>query len=108
MSQDTLSFVRKKIEELERELEHYRMMARILEEAGISQAQPQQQQWDLDSLPWRPYKDGGGEWIYRDEAPEDLVSQLITAGRPVRINGHIYSMKSGTTGKTFISRKAVK
>jgi hypothetical protein len=51
---------------------------------------------------------GGGEWIYRDEAPEDLVSQLITAGRPVRINGHIYIMKTGTTGKTFISRRAVK
>jgi hypothetical protein len=51
---------------------------------------------------------GGGEWIYRDEAPEDLVSQLIAAGRPVRINGHIYSMKIGTTGKTFISRRAVK
>jgi hypothetical protein len=107
MGQDALSFIRRRIMELERELEYYRMMASILEEVGAGQAQPQQQ-LDLDSLPWRPYRDGGGEWIYRDEAPEDLVGQLIKAERPVRINGHIYIMKIGTTGKTFISRRAVR
>lgn len=103
---EPLEFLEKRIQQLENELRHYKMLRDLLQGRGEPPQQPQPQ--DLDGLPWRPYKDGGGEWVYRDEAPEDFVTQLLQAGKPVRVGGFVYSMKSGSTGKTFISRRRVK
>ena len=107
---EPLEFLEKRIQQLENELRHYKMLRDLLQKGQAeSPQQPQQPQpQDLDGLPWRPYKDGGGEWVYRDEAPEDFVTQLLQAGKPVRVGGFVYSMKSGSTGKTFISRRRVK
>jgi hypothetical protein len=63
---------------------------------------------DLDSLPWRPYPSGRGEWVYQDEAPEALVERLRQEGKPVMIGRYLYSLRVGNTGKTFISRREAK
>jgi len=105
LSSDLLKYLDEKIRLLKQELEYYEELRKLAAGGGEAPSTPHM---DLDSLPWRPYKDGNGEWLYRDEAPDDLATQLIQAGKPVRIGNYIYSMKSGTSGKTFISRRPAK
>ncbi len=103
--EDLLKYLDEKIRKLKEELDTYQALKQLIA-AGAET--PTQQPQDLDGLPWRPYRDGGGEWIYRDEAPEELATQLIQAGKPVKIGDYTYSIKSGTKGKSFISRRPAK
>ncbi len=109
-AEDLVKFLDEKIRRLREELEYYeaarRLVAKEPNSAPETTEKPRDQ--DLNSLPWRPYRDGGGEWIYRDEAPEELATQLIQAGKPVKIGDYTYSIKSGTKGKSFISRRPAK
>jgi len=108
MSQENLlKFIDEKITQLKAELSFYEALRQLVVKGGSTQEQPQAAP-DLDQLPWRPYEKGGGEWIYRDEAPEKLVTQLIQAGKPVRIGNHEYTLRSGSKGKSFVSRRPVK
>jgi hypothetical protein len=108
MSQENLlKFIDEKIKQLKAELGYYEALRQLLEKEEYQQSQPQAPP-NLDQLPWRPYQKGGGEWIYRDEAPEELVTKLIKAGKPVVVNNYEYSLRNGTKGKSFISRRPVK
>jgi hypothetical protein len=108
MSQENLlKFIDEKITQLRAELSFYEALRQLVVKGGGTQEQPQAAP-DLDRLPWRPYQSGSGEWIYRDEAPEELVTKLIKAGKPVVVDDYEYSLRSGTKGKSFISRRPVK
>jgi hypothetical protein len=108
MSQENLlKFIDEKITQLRAELSFYEALRQLVVKEGGTQEQPQAAP-DLDRLPWRPYQRGNGEWIYRDEAPEELVTKLIQAGGPVKIGNHEYILKSGSKGKSFVSRRPVK
>jgi hypothetical protein len=37
-----------------------------------------------------------------------LITKLIQAGGPVKIGNHEYILKSGSKGKSFVSRRPVK
>jgi hypothetical protein len=80
--EDVLRFVEERIEQLRRELQIYEELRNILMR-GEAPVEPTEA--DLDSLPWRPYQSGTGEWVYQDEAPEALVERLRREGKPVRI-----------------------
>ena len=108
MSQENLlKFIDEKIKQLKAELGYYEALRQLLEKEEYQQSQPQAPP-NLDQLPWRPYQKGGGEWIYRDEAPDELVTKLIQAGGPVKIGNHEYTLKSGSKGKSFVSRRPAK
>jgi hypothetical protein len=103
--EDVLRFVEERIEQLRRELQIYEELRNILMR-GEAPVEPTEA--DLDSLPWRPYQSGTGEWVYQDEAPEALVERLRREGKPVRIGKYLYSLRVGATGKTFVSRREAK
>jgi hypothetical protein len=103
--EDLLRFVEERIEQLRRELRIFEEIRSALMRVG---APPEPTEEDLDSLPWRPYPSGRGEWVYQDEAPEALVERLRQEGRPVMIGRYLYSLRVGNTGKTFVSRREAK
>jgi len=58
---------------------------------------------ELDSLDWKPYPEGEGEWIFVDEAPPKLLEALREKGSVV-IGGYRYALREGRS-KRFISRR---
>jgi hypothetical protein len=105
--ENLLKFIDDKIKQLETELEKYRALRQLMVKEVQEQDTPKTLP-NLDELPWRQYQSGNGEWIYQDEAPEELVSELLRAGKPVKIGNHKYVLKSGSKGKSFVSRRPVK
>jgi len=105
--ENLLKFIDDKIKQLETELERYRALRQLMVKEGREQDMSKTLS-NLDELPWRQYQSGNGEWIYQDEAPEELVSKLLRAGKPVKIGNHEYVLKSGSKGKNFVSRRPVK
>ena len=59
---------------------------------------------DIDSLPWRPFKDGVGEWIFEDEAGQELIELPSKQGGKATIGEHVYLIAKGR-GKRFTRRK---
>ncbi|GBC71942.1 hypothetical protein HRbin02_01731 [Candidatus Calditenuaceae archaeon HR02] len=98
-------YLDKRIRELEHELEVLRRIREILEEREkVSRGGGE----GLDSLPWRPYRDGSGEWIFEDEAPETLISTIIAGRGRAVIDGYIYDLSSGRGGRRFVRRRPEK
>lgn len=60
----------------------------------------------LDSLPWRALSNGGGFWIYCDEAPE-LRNRLLRSRHGLKVGSFIYTMKVGIR-RVFIHRYRLK
>ena len=63
---------------------------------------------ELDSLPWKDYTHGNGAWIFRDKAPEWLLTILDTTGGPYDYNGLTYKLCGNTEPKNFVSRNKMK
>jgi hypothetical protein len=59
---------------------------------------------DLAALPWKPYQSGKGEWVFADRAPKALVERLKREGQ-VELGGYVYSLREGSMGKKFVSRR---
>ncbi|MEM0462150.1 MAG: hypothetical protein QW318_08135 [Candidatus Caldarchaeum sp.] len=103
MSQEIVKWIDEKIEELEKELQ----LLRQLRQLASPKAEAQQKQEDLNSLPWRPFKEGGGEWIFENEASQNIVNLLVKSGGKAQIDGYTYMLTEGR-GKRFIRRKPLK
>ncbi len=103
---EVLHYVEDRILQLETELRILRQVREILLSA---QAEPpvEPSEEDLNNLGWRPYPSGRGEWVYADEAPQALVERLRREGRGIVIGGYLYRLRSGATGKTFVSRRPI-
>ena len=48
---------------------------------------------DLKNLPWKQWKNGGGAWIFTDEAPSKLANRIEENGGSLRIGGYIYQLR---------------
>ncbi|MEM4269945.1 MAG: hypothetical protein QW223_07505 [Candidatus Caldarchaeum sp.] len=104
MSQETetIRWLDERIERLEKELQVLRFLRQL-----ASQAETHPKQEGFDSLPWRPFKEGGGEWIFENEASPNLVNILTRSGGKAQIDGYTYMLTEGR-GKRFIRRKPLK
>jgi hypothetical protein len=103
---ELLHYVEDRILQLKTELRYLEQLRELLVASSAAPA-VEPSEADLDNLPWRPYSSGRGEWIYRDEAPEALVARLEREGKGVVIGKYVYSLRSGATGKVFVSRREV-
>jgi len=101
MSSKELEYLNRRIEELRNELKILEALRNALT-GQRSQAKSQDVE-GLDNLPWKQYKDGRGEWIFENEAPQSLLEKL-SKGRAV-INGYVYDFSSGRNGKRFVRRR---
>ena len=48
----------------------------------------------LDSLPWKPYRSGSGEWIFADRAPELLKRLKASPSHMVEIGDYRYRLQA--------------
>jgi hypothetical protein len=60
---------------------------------------------ELEQLPWRNWKNGGGSWIFADEA--EVLSNKIKMKGTIRIGDFIYELRH-LDGKVFIVRRLAK
>lgn len=105
MSQGLRDYLERRIRELEHELELLKTLKKVLDEKGLESGGGGE---GLDSLPWRPYRDGNGEWIFENEAPESLISKISSGGGRAVIGDHIYDFSSARGGKRFVRRRPQK
>ncbi len=59
---------------------------------------------ELDTLNWREYPSGEGEWIFADEAPIKLIEALRNIGGSAVIGGYRYTLREGRA-KKFVARR---
>ena len=103
--EELIEWVRKRIAELEEELSKMREILSVLESQQITvQSVETFTEEDLASLPWRGYQSGKGEWVFADQAPKALVERLEREGQ-VELGGYVYSLREGSMGKRFVSRR---
>ena len=104
-NEELIDWVRKKIAELEEELAKMREILSVLENRQVTvQSAETFTEEDLAALPWRSYQSGGGEWVFADKAPKALVERLKKEGQ-VELGGHVYTLREGSMGKRFVSRR---
>jgi len=103
--EELIEWVRKKIAELEEELAKMREILSVLENQQVTvQSAETFTEEDLAALPWREYQSGKGGWVFADEAPKALVERLEREGQ-VELGGYVYSLREGSMGKRFVSRR---
>ena len=103
--EELIEWVRKKIAELEEELAKMREILSILESQQVTvQSAETFTEEDLATLPWKEYPSGKGEWVFADQAPKALVERLEKEGQ-VELGGYVYSLREGSMGKRFVSRR---
>jgi hypothetical protein len=103
--EELIEWVRKKIAELEEELAKMREILSVLENQQVTvQSAETFTEEDLAALPWKPYQSGNGEWVFADRAPKALVERLKREGQ-VELGGYVYSLREGSMGKKFVSRR---
>jgi len=102
---ELIEWVRKKIAELEEELAKMNEILSVLENQQITvQSARTFTEEDLAALPWKGYQSGKGEWVFADRAPKALVERLEKEGQ-VELGGYVYSLREGSMGKRFVSRR---
>jgi hypothetical protein len=103
--EELIEWVRKRIAELEEELSKMREILSVLENQQVTvQSAETFTEEDLAALPWREYPSGKGEWVFADQAPKALVERLEREGQ-VELGGYVYSLREGSMGKRFVSRR---
>jgi hypothetical protein len=103
--EELIEWVRKKIAELEEELAKMREILSVLENQKVAvQSAKTFTEEDLAALPWKEYPSGRGEWVFADQAPKALVERLEKEGQ-VELGGYVYTLREGSMGKRFVSRK---
>jgi hypothetical protein len=103
--EELIEWVRKRIAELEEELSKMREILSVLENQQVAvQSAETFTEEGLASLPWRGYQSGKGEWVFADQAPRALVEKLEKEGQ-VELGGYVYSLREGSMGKRFVSRR---
>jgi hypothetical protein len=103
--EELIDWVRKRIAELEEELTKMRKILSVLENQQTTiQSIETFTEEDLAALPWRSYQSGKGEWVFADQAPKALVERLEREGQ-VELRGYVYSLREGSMGKRFVSRR---
>ncbi|MEM0481557.1 MAG: hypothetical protein QXM16_01525 [Nitrososphaerota archaeon] len=100
---EMLEWIDWRISELERELQALRQLRELI---NTSLAAKSGGERTLDDLPWRPFRDGGGEWIFEDEAGQELLEALRKSGGRVAIGGYVYILAEGKD-RWFIRRKPI-
>jgi hypothetical protein len=104
-NEELIEWVRKRIAELEEELTKMKEILSVLENQQVTvQSAETFTEEDLAALPWKPYQSGKGEWVFADRAPKALVERLEREGQ-VELGGYIYSLREGSMGKKFVSRR---
>ncbi len=76
-AREVLGWINARIGDLERELQALKTLRVLIASSIPGETQSMQ---DIESLPWRPFKDGGGEWIFEDEAGQELIELLSKQG----------------------------
>jgi len=103
--EELIEWVRKRIAELEEELTKMKEILSVLENQKVTvQSAETFTEEDLAALPWKKYQSGKGEWVFADRAPEALVKRLKREGQ-VELGGYVYSLREGSMGKRFVSRR---
>jgi hypothetical protein len=103
--EELIEWVKKRIAELEEELTQMKEILSVLENQKVTvQSAETFTEEDLAALPWRSYQSGKGEWIFADQAPKALVERLEKEGQ-VELGGYVYSLREGSMGKRFVSRR---
>jgi len=103
--EELIEWVRKRIAELEEELTKMKEILSVLENQQVAvQGTETFTEVDLAALPWRGYQSGKGEWVFADQAPKALVKRLEREGQ-VELGGYVYSLRKGSMGKRFVSRR---
>ncbi|MEM2233747.1 MAG: hypothetical protein QXP81_09450 [Nitrososphaerota archaeon] len=101
---ERLAKIEQQIAELEAERERWKRVLGLFEQRSVGSQEVAFTEDDLNALPWRPYQSGRGEWVFEDQSPRKLVERLNKEGRE-EIGGYVYSLKEGTRGKRFVSRR---
>ena len=104
--EELIEWLRKRIAELEEELSKMREILSVLENRQVTARRGGESftEEDLAALPWREYQSGRGEWVFADQAPKELVERLEREGQ-VELGGYVYSLREGSMGKRFVSRR---
>jgi hypothetical protein len=103
--EELIEWLRKRTTELEEELMKMREILSVLENRQVTaQSGGPFTEEDLAALPWRGYQSGRGEWVFADQAPKALVERLERE-RQVELGGYVYSLREGSMGKRFVSRR---
>lgn len=105
-----LDMVDERIRRVEEELENLRKLrelvqAKILEMGGV---RPEERGLvtALESVKWKSYPSGTGEWCFADQLPEDFVKELRRSpNRSKEVGGYIYRLKILSGGKEIVSRR---
>jgi len=59
----------------------------------------------LNALPWKPFKEGTGWWIFKSAAPPNLVEEIQeTAGGKMSLGRYDYKISVSPRGTEFINR----
>jgi len=59
----------------------------------------------LDALPWKPFKEGTGWWIFKSAAPPNLVEEIQkTPGGKMSLGPYDYKISVSPRGTEFINR----
>jgi hypothetical protein len=103
--EELVEWLRKRMAELEEELAKMREILSVLENQQVTvQSAETFTEEDLAALPWREHQSGRGEWVFADKAPKALVERLEKEGQ-VELGGYVYSLREGSMGKRFVSRR---
>ena len=105
-----LDMVDERIRRVEEELKSLRKLreliqAKILEIGGI---RPEERELAtiLESVRWRRYPSGTGEWCFADQLPESFIKELKRSpNKSKEVSGHIYRLKVLSGGKEIVSRR---
>jgi hypothetical protein len=103
--EELIDWVKKRIAELEEELSKMKEILSVLEKQQLTvQCTETFTEEDLAALPWKKYPSGRGEWVFADKVPKALVERLEKEGQ-VELGGYVYSLREGSMGKRFVSRR---
>jgi len=106
LPEDLLGYLDERIRQLEREIEVLRRLRGILEErASRPPAEPRELPTLLESVKWRRYPSGAGEWCFEDEAPPELIELLERGGGRCELDGYLYVLKRLSGGKMVVARR---
>ncbi len=86
-AREVLGWIDSRIEGLERGLQTLKTLREFIASSIPGETQSM---LDIESLPWRPFKNGVGEWIFEDEAGQELIELLSKQGGKAMIGEYIY------------------
>lgn len=100
-----LAYLDRRIAELEEELRNLRLIGEALSKAPSREVKPGEGDLPtiLESVRWRRYPSGNGEWSYGDQVPPEL-SEMLDAG-PATVGEYTYVKKRLSGGEVVIARK---